>query len=36
VWNASGQMEIMSQPGAGTQIRVLLPIARDNTDASSL
>jgi two-component system, NtrC family, sensor kinase len=26
VWNAGGQMDIKSQPGAGTQIRVLLPI----------
>jgi two-component system, NtrC family, sensor kinase len=26
VWNADGQMDIKSQPGAGTQIRVLLPI----------
>jgi len=26
VWNAGGQMDITSQPGAGTQIRVLLPI----------
>ena len=26
VWNVGGQMDIHSQPGAGTQIRVLLPI----------
>jgi two-component system, NtrC family, sensor kinase len=26
VWNAGGQMDIKSQPGAGTQIKVLLPI----------
>ena len=26
VWNAGGQMDIKSQLGAGTQIRVLLPI----------
>ena len=26
VWNAGGQMSIQSEPGAGTQIRVLLPI----------
>ena len=28
IWNAGGRMEIPSQPGAGTQIRVLLPICR--------
>ncbi len=27
VWNAGGQMEISSEPGAGTRIRVLLPSA---------
>ena len=27
VWNAGGQMEISSEPGAGTSIRVLLPSA---------
>jgi C4-dicarboxylate-specific signal transduction histidine kinase len=26
VWNAGGQIDIKSQLGAGTQIRVLLPI----------
>jgi two-component system, NtrC family, sensor kinase len=26
IWNACGQMDIKSQPGAGTQIRLLLPI----------
>jgi two-component system, NtrC family, sensor kinase len=36
VWNAGGRMEIMSQPGNGTQIRVLLPIVRESTLASSL
>jgi two-component system, NtrC family, sensor kinase len=29
VWNAGGQMKITSQPGAGTQIRVLLPLVRE-------
>jgi len=28
VWNAGGQIDIKSQPGAGTQVRVLLPIVR--------
>jgi two-component system, NtrC family, sensor kinase len=35
IWNAGGQMDIKSEPGAGTQIRVLLPIVSrkpaDNT-----
>jgi C4-dicarboxylate-specific signal transduction histidine kinase len=26
IWNAGGQWDIKSRPGAGTQIRVLLPI----------
>ena len=26
IWNAGGQMDIKSEPGAGTQIRVSLPI----------
>ena len=30
VWNAGGRMEIASQPGVGTQIRVLLPIVRED------
>lgn len=29
VWNAGGQMEITSQPEAGTRIRVLLPVVRE-------
>jgi two-component system, NtrC family, sensor kinase len=31
VWNAGGQMEISSEPGAGTRIRVLLPIVSSKT-----
>ncbi len=34
VWNAGGQMEISSQPGAGTRIRVLLPVAREKVAAT--
>jgi two-component system NtrC family sensor kinase len=29
IWNVSGEMKIDSHPGAGTQIRILLPIADD-------
>jgi signal transduction histidine kinase len=36
IWNARGQMEIASQPGSGTRIRVLLPIVRDNAMASGV
>src|SRR5581483_2203155 len=28
IWNAGGHLEIKSEPGAGTQIRVLLPLVR--------
>jgi signal transduction histidine kinase len=36
VWNAGGRMEIASQLGDGTRIRVLLPIVRDNLTASAI
>lgn len=36
IWNAGGQMDITSQPGAGTTIRVLLPIVRDDTIATAV
>jgi signal transduction histidine kinase len=36
IWNARGQMDIASQPGSGTRIRVLLPIARDSAIASAV
>jgi two-component system NtrC family sensor kinase len=35
VWNVGGRMEIASRPGAGTTIRVLLPIIRDNVTAGA-
>jgi two-component system, NtrC family, sensor kinase len=35
VWNAGGRMEIASQPGAGTRIKVLLPTVRENGTAST-
>jgi signal transduction histidine kinase len=31
VWNAGGQMKIDSQPGVGTEIRVLLPIVDEKS-----
>jgi two-component system, NtrC family, sensor kinase len=31
VWNARGEMKIESQPGVGTEIRVLLPIVDDRS-----
>jgi signal transduction histidine kinase len=36
IWNAGGRMEITSQPGVGTQIRVLLPIVRDNVAVNTV
>jgi C4-dicarboxylate-specific signal transduction histidine kinase len=33
VWNAGGQMQIKSEPGAGTRIKVLLPIVCAETAA---
>jgi signal transduction histidine kinase len=32
IWNVRGEMKIESQPGAGTEIRLLLPIAPDKID----
>lgn len=36
IWNARGQIDIASQSGAGTRIRVLLPIVRDTAMASAV
>lgn len=36
IWNAGGQMEITSQPGLGTQIRVLLPIVGDKVAVNAV
>jgi two-component system NtrC family sensor kinase len=36
IWNAGGRMEITSQPGVGTQIRVLLPIVRDRVAVNTV
>jgi signal transduction histidine kinase len=36
IWNAGGRMEIASQPGVGTKVRVLLPIVSDNVPANRL
>ncbi len=33
VWNAGGRMEIASRAGAGTEVKVLLPVARDSAAA---
>jgi two-component system NtrC family sensor kinase len=35
IWNVRGEMKIESQPGAGTQIRLLLPIVDDKTAEST-
>jgi signal transduction histidine kinase len=29
IWNAGGRMEMTSRPGAGTEVRVVLPVVRD-------
>jgi two-component system, NtrC family, sensor kinase len=36
IWNAGGRMEIKSQPGAGTRIRVLLPIVCAKTAGNAV
>jgi signal transduction histidine kinase len=36
VWNAGGHMEMTSRPGAGTEVRVLLPVVRDRLAAATL
>jgi two-component system NtrC family sensor kinase len=36
VWNARGEMKIQSQPGVGTEIRVLLPIVDDRNAGGAL
>ena len=36
IWNARGQMEITSEPGSGTRIRVVLPVVRDHALASAV
>lgn len=36
IWNARGQIQITSEPGSGTRIRVLLPIVRDHALAISV
>jgi two-component system, NtrC family, sensor kinase len=36
VWNARGEMKIESQPGVGTEIRVLLPIVDDRSAGSAV
>jgi signal transduction histidine kinase len=36
IWNAGGRMEMTSQPGSGTVVRVLLPVVRDSVAATAL
>jgi nitrogen-specific signal transduction histidine kinase len=36
VWNAGGRMEMTSRPGAGTEVRVLLPVVRNGVAATAL
>jgi signal transduction histidine kinase len=36
VWNAGGRMEMTSRPGAGTEVRVLLPVVRNGAAATAL
>ena len=36
IWNAGGQMDIKSEPGAGTQIRVVLPIVRQKAAGNTV
>jgi two-component system, NtrC family, sensor kinase len=36
IWNAGGRMEITSRPGAGTKIKVLLPIVREAVTANAV